>query len=73
MGNAIQVDIVSTFATLNFSIVCLFDVTNVFFNITTNPYISGKNKDNDTKLSVYRPWGLPRSFITFKDDPVLNM
>ena len=27
----------------------------------TNPYISAKNKDNDTKPSGYDPWGLPRS------------
>ena len=27
----------------------------------TNLYISTKNKDNDTKLSGYDPWGLPRS------------
>ena len=27
--------------------------------MTTNPYISAKNKDNDTKLSGYDPWGLP--------------
>ena len=32
-----------------------------FFTMKTNPYISAKNKDNDTKPSGYDPWGLPRS------------
>ena len=39
--------------------VCLMSVSHVFFKITTNPYISAKNKDNDTKLSGYDPLGLP--------------
>ena len=39
--------------------VCLC-VCNVFFTMVTNPYILAKNKDNDTKLSGYDPWGLPR-------------
>ena len=28
------------------------------------PYISAKNKDNDTKLSGYDPWGLSRSSMS---------
>ena len=38
---------------------------SVFFNIITNPYISAKKKDNDTKLSGYHPWGLPSTYITY--------
>ena len=36
-------------------------LSDVFLKKKTNPYISAKNKDNDTKLSGYDPWGLPRS------------
>ena len=34
-----------------------------------NAYISAKNKDNDTKLSGYDPWGLPRSSMTSRLTP----
>ena len=41
---------------------CIPYISVTFFEKkTTNPYISAKNKDNDTKLSGYDPWGLPRS------------
>ena len=35
-----------------------------FFTMITHPYISAKNKDNDTKLSGYDPWGLTRSSMS---------
>ena len=36
-------------------------VCYVFVTEVTHPYISAKNKDTDTKLSGYDPWGLPLS------------
>ena len=36
----------------------------MFVTIVTNPYVSAKNKDNDTKLSGYGPWGLLSTYIT---------
>ena len=44
--------------------VCLYacmSVCHVFFIMTSNPYISAKNQDNDTKPSGYDPLGLRRS------------
>ena len=41
---------------------CIPYISVTFFERKkTNPYILAKNKDNDTKLSGYDPWGLPRS------------
>ena len=34
-------------------------VCDVFVTMVTHLYILAKNKDNDTKLSEYDPWGLP--------------
>ena len=38
-------------------------VRNNCVTMVTHPYISAKNKDNDTKLSGYDPWGLPSTSI----------
>ena len=64
---------------LNSSSVCLLFVVCMsrFFTMTTNPYISAKNKDNDTKHSGYDPWGLRRSsmlssMILSSKSPVRN-
>ena len=38
--------------------VCLF-VCHVFVTMVTHPYISAKNKDDDTTLSGYDPLRLP--------------
>ena len=42
--------------------VCLF-ACHVFVTNVTQPYISAKNKDNDTKPSEYDSWGLPSTFM----------
>ena len=46
---------------LKLSNVCLSVSPSVRDIFLKNPYISSKNKDNDTKLSGCDPWGLPRS------------
>ena len=46
---------------------CLFvclSVCYVFVTMVTHPHISAKNKDNDTKLSGYDPWGVPSTSMT---------
>ena len=39
-------------------------VRYIVFTMVTHPYISAKNKDIDTKLSGYDPWGLPSTSTT---------
>ena len=39
-----------------------------FFTMSTNPYISAKNKDKDTKLLGYDPLGLPSTATTYEQD-----
>ena len=45
-------------------VLCLSVCCNVFVTMVTHPYISATNKDNDTKLSGYDPWGLPSTSKT---------
>ena len=58
---------------LNSSSDCLFvwcmSVCNVFFTMVPQPYISAKIKENDTKVSGYDPWGLPRSSMSSRMTP----
>ena len=42
---------------------CLYVCCHIFVTMVTHPYSSAKNKDIDTKLSGYDPWGLPSTSI----------